>query len=471
MKNKFMKLKNLFIALGMAVVSLPAMAQYEGTEWEDRIGTGEDSLHTRQNLSMFNIAIRNNSFEEALEAWRPVMEKAPFANLRIYTDGSYMFQMLIQKETDAAKKKALFEDLLNLQDTRMKNLAGLNSFAKNDRLKATQGDVAYPKAYFYAIYGPQCIPGEYTHDKAYDMFVEANKLLEEQGGREVKGYMLDIFFRISFAKYQADNNGFREQFLQDYLDSKELCEKMLQLAKEEPNPEKAEKIVAEYDQPLNNIEGIFAQSKAADRDQIIAIFTPKIEVNKDNLAYLKSALTLMAANDCDDAPIYYKAAEYAFHIEPTFESAIALAQKYYKDGNHSDAITYYNKAIELSQSDTQKGNIALRVAAAMRKSGDTKSAYEYLDKAAQLNPDLEGKCFMQRANIATKEKNYTEAKAYCDKAAAADITLAGQAQRLKQSIQTVEAHNAEYARQKAEYDKQQAEIKAEEDFWKAGAKK
>ena len=77
---------------------------------------------------------------------------------------------------------------------------------------------------------------------------------------------------------------------------------------------------------------------------------------------------------------------------------------------------------------------------------------------------------MQRANIATKAKNYAEAKAYCDKAAAADITLAGQAQRLKANIQTVEAHNAEYARQKAEYDRQQAEIKAEEDFWKAGKK-
>lgn len=466
-----MKLKNLFFALGLAAFSLPAMAQYEGTEWEDRIGHGEDSLHARQNLSMFNIAIKNNSFEEAYESWKPVMEKAPFANLRIYTDGAYMLQMLMQKETDAAKKKAYFEELLALQDLRMKNLSGLNSFAKSDRLKATQGDVAYPKAYFYAVYGPSAIPGEYTHDKAYDMFAAANKLLEEQGGREIKGYMLDVFFRISLAKYQADNNGFREQFLQDYLESKELCEKMLQLAKEEPNPEKAQKIVAEYDQPLNNIEGLFAQSKAADRDQIIAIFTPKIEANKDNLSYLKSALTLMAANDCDDAPVYYKAAEYAFQIEPTFESAIALAQKYYKDGNHSQAIDYYNKAIELSQSDTQKGNIAMRVAAAMRKSGDTKSAYAYLDKAAQLNPDLEGKCYMQRANIATKEKNYAEAKAYCDKAAAADITLAGQAQRLKSSIQTVEAHNAEYARQKAEYDKQQAELKAEEDFWKAGSKK
>ena len=463
-----MKMKNVFLAIALMAVSATAMAQYEGTAWYDRIGTGEDSLRTRQNLSLFQTAINSSNWEEAYEAWKPAFEKAPFAQMGLYTNGAYMLAMLIQGEQDTAKKQQYFQELMNVYDTRVKNLAGLNSFTRADK-RATEGDVIARKAYDYAAYGPTCDPA-YTLDKAYAMFKDGINKINEQGGREVEGFVLDAFFRVSYAKYQADNNGFRESFLQDYLESKDVCDKMLQLAKEESDPEKAQKIVAKYDQPLNTIEGLFAESKAADRDQIVAIFTPKIEANKDNLAYLKSALTLMAANDCDDTPVYYKAAEYAYNIEPTFESAIGTAQKYYKDGETAKSVKYYNDAIDLCQSDTQKGNIALRVAAAMRKGGDFKSAYDYLDKAMQYNPDLEGKCYMQRANIATKEKNYAQAKTYCDKAAAADITLAGQAQRLKSSIQTVEAHNAEYARQKAEYDRQQAELKAEEDFWKAGKK-
>ena len=463
-----MKMKKFFLAIGLAALSASAMAQYEGTQWYDRIGTGEDSLRTRQNLSLFQTAINSKNWTEAYESWKPVFEKAPFSQMGIYTNGAYMLAKLILGEQDAAKKQGYFNELMNVYDTRVKNLAGLNSFTKVER-RATEGDVIARKAYDYAAYGPACDPA-YTLDKAYNMFKDGINKINEQGGREVGGFVLDAFFRVSYAKYQADNNGFREEFLQDYLESKDVCDKMLQLAKEETDPEKAQKIVAEYDTPLNTIEGLFAESKAADRDQIIAIFTPKVEANKDNLAYLKSALTLMAANDCDDAPVYYKAAEYAFNIEPSYESAIGTAQKYAKDGQTAKSVEYYNKAIELCQSDVQKGNIALRVAAAMRKSGDFKSAYAYLDKAAQFNPDLEGKCFMQRANIATKAKNYAEAKAYCDKAAAADITLAGQAQRLKSNIQTVERHNAEYAAQKAAYDKQQAELKAEEDFWKAGKK-
>ena len=135
-----MKLKNLFFAIGLMVASVPVMAQYEGTSWEDRIGTGQDSIYARQNLSMFNMAINQNNFEEAYEAWKPVMEKCPFANLRIYTDGSYMLQSLITKEADAAKKKAYFDELLNLYDLRLKNLSGLNSFARS-HLQSTEGEV------------------------------------------------------------------------------------------------------------------------------------------------------------------------------------------------------------------------------------------------------------------------------------------------------------------------------------------
>jgi len=180
------------MAIGVACICAPAMAQYEGTTLDDRIGSGEDSIETRRNLSMFNMAIKQNSFTEAYDVWKPVIEKAPFANLRIYTDGSYMLQTLITQEQDAAKKKVYLDELMALYDLRLKNLKGLNSFARAD-LQATEGDVVYPQAYCYAVYGPQADPQGYTHDKAYQLFEKANKLLEEQGGREVKGYMLDIF--------------------------------------------------------------------------------------------------------------------------------------------------------------------------------------------------------------------------------------------------------------------------------------
>ena len=468
-----MKLRNFILAIGLAAISAPAMAQYEGTSTIDRINMmlpdNDEATQARQQLSLFQMAVEQSNWAEAHECWKWLINKVPFAQKGIYTNGAYMLFMMVQAEQDVAKKQELFKELMDLYDLRVKNLAGLNSFEAPHK-QATEGDIIARKAYDYAFLGPQGDPA-FTLEKSYALFSDGINKINEHGGREVEGFVLDSYFRTSYAMYQKDNNGFREQFLQDYLESKDVCDRMLQLAKEEPDAAKAQKIVDKYDAPLNTIEGLFAQSKAADRDQIIAIFTPKVEANKDNLGYLKGALTVMAANDCDDTPVYYKAAEYAFNLEPSYESAIALAQKYAKEQNAAQSVKYYNEALDLCKSDNQKGSICIRIANAMQKSGDFTGAGQYLDKAVQFNADLEGKAFMQRANIAIKQKNYDQAIAFCNKAAEADITVSGSANRLKQNIQTVQAHNAEYARQKAAYDKQQAELKAEEDFWKAGGKK
>lgn len=462
-----MRLKQIAAALAVAAVSVPASAQYEGTKVYDRVGHGEDSIQALKNLSLFQDEIRSKNYKEAYEPWKVVFTKAPFAQVGIYTNGAYMLAMLINGSQDAAQKQTYFKEMMELYDARLKNLDGLNSFTKKKAQQATPGDVLAYKAYYYALYGPTCDPA-YSLDKSYNMFTEAIKLINANGAKEVRGYVLDTYFRVSYAKYQADNNGFREQFLQDYLDSREACEKMLNMAKQVSDTAQARKIVNEYDAPLNNIEGIFAQSKAADKEQIVAIFTPKVEANKDNLEYLKSALTLMAANDCDDTDVYYKAAEYAYRIEPSFESAIGTAQHYYKEGKTAESVEYYNKALELCQTDEKKGIIAMKIASAMAKSDNIAAAYTYLDKAMAYNSDLTGKCHLLRANFLVKEHKFNDAIAYCNKAASADISVSGTADRLKANIQEVQQKTAEYERANAAYKAEQAKRKKEEDFWKAG---
>lgn len=461
-----MKLKQIATVAGVVAIALPANAQYEGTKVWERVGHGADSIQAMKNLSLFQDEIRSKNFKEAYAPWKELLAKAPFAQVGIYTNGAYMLAMLIDQSQDKAQKQTYFKELMEVYDARLKNLDGLNSFTKKAQ-QATPGDVMAYKAYYYALYGPTCDPA-YSLDKSYNMFTDAIKLINANGAKEVRGYVLDTYFRVSYAKYQADNNGFREQFLQDYLDSREACEKMLNMAKQVSDTARAQKIVAEYDAPLNNIEGIFAQSKAADKEQIVAIFTPKVEANKDNLEYLKSALTLMAANDCDDTDVYYKAAEYAYNIEPTFESAIGTAQHYYKEGKTAESIQYYNKALELCKTDEKKGTIAMKIASAMAKSDNISTAYSYLEKAMGYNSDLTGKCYLLWANFLVKEHKFNDAIAYCNKAAAADISVSGTANRLKSSIQEVQQKNAEYEKANAAYKAEQAKRKKEEDFWKAG---
>lgn len=252
-----MKLKKIFIACGM-LAALPAMAQYEGTTVYDRIGHGEDSINTLGNIVLYKDYYKAKDYMSAYGPWKEVLEKAPCAEVSTYAYGAAIVANVLVKEADMAKKKTYFNELMNLYDTRLKNLDALNSFTKPNK-RATKGDILARKAFDYAYYGAG-VADNYSLDNAYKQFREAIDLINADGAKEVPGFVLDKFFEISYQKYVADNAGFREQFLQDYLESREACEKMLGLANEAEDSVEAQKIVAQYDPTLNRIETIDRKS-------------------------------------------------------------------------------------------------------------------------------------------------------------------------------------------------------------------
>lgn len=462
-----MKLIRIVSVLPLLAVCFPAMAQYEGTTTvNERIGHGDDSLTILGNIVYYKQCRQMKNYEEAYEPWKAVLTDAPDVEVSTYAYGADILANLIVKEQDMDKKRTYFNELMNLYDTRLANMKALNSFT-NPSKQATKGDILSRKAFDYAYYGAG-VAENYNTDTAYVMFREGIDLINDEGAKEVPGFVLDKFFEISYQKYQANPDAFREQFLSDYLESRDACQVMLGLANEASDTASARKIVEQYDPTLNRIEIQFAESKAADREQLIAIFSPKVEENKENLAYLKSALTLLSANDCDDTDVYFTAAEYAYALEPSFESAIGLAQKYDKDGKPAESLQYYDKALELCSTNQNKAAISLKIAKAMAKTGNTEKAYSYLDKAPEYNPAITGKASYMRAQILASDKKFSEAITYCDKAAEEDISISGSASRLKESIKKVQHDIAERDRQQAEYDAAMKRQKEEEDFWKAG---
>lgn len=461
-----MKFTRIIAAFSFIAVSLSSMAQYEGTKVYDRIGHGDDSISTLGNIVLYKDYYKANDFQNAYEPWKAVLTKAPCAEVSTYAYGAAILANVLVKEQDMTKKKEYFNELMSLYETRLANMEALNSFTKVSK-RATRGDILARKAFDYAYYGAG-VADNYSLDTAYVMFRKGIDLINAEGAKEVPGFVLDKFFEISYHKYLANNDGFREQFLKDYMESQEACQKMLGLANEASDPAAAQKIVAQYDPTLNRIELIFAQSKAADPAQLIAIFGPKVELNKDNLAYLKSALVLLAANDCDTTDVYFKAAEYAYNIEPSYESAIGTAQKYYKDGLLTESVQYFDKAIELCKTEATKANIALKIANALTKSSETERALTYLDKAVELNPAVSGRANLVRAQIYASTKKFVDAINFCDLAASEDVSISGSANRLKEKIQEVKQKHDEYERQNAAYEAEKAKRKKEEDFWKAG---
>ena len=467
-------MKKLTLAMLLALIGATAMAQnFEGKTVEERIaystGEGEDTIKTAKGyITMFQQTGANQDWQDMYTNYQWLKKYAPFAGNGIYTQGPYMFYNLIKAEKDQAKKRKYFDEMMELFDLRQKNLDALNTFAKT---KSTLGDVLSVKAEYYNFVAQEALGQEYDLRNSYKNFAEAIKMVNEQGGREITGSFLHTFFLVSDAIYKAMPNTTREQYLQDYLDSKEACEKMLQLAKEAQEAGdtiRAQKLVATYDAPLAAIEQIFSQSGAADSAQIIAIYTKKFDDYKGDINKLNSSLTIMNDNDCDESDIYYQYAEAAYALEPSYTSAIGLAQKAQKEGQHDKMLEYYNKALELASSDANRGKICLNICNGLTKSKQYTGALTYAEKAIAYNADLTGKAYLKMANIYALLGQYSEATAYCGKAAASDITVSGSANRLKESIQKAQASQAENAKARKAYDDYMARKKAEEAFWGGG---
>ena len=470
-------MKKLTLFALLLVAAAGAMAQnFEGTDVDQRIaystGDNEDSIKTaRGYLTMFQQTGANQDWKDMYVNYTWIKKYAPFAQTGIYTQGPAMFYNLIIAEQDKAKKLQYFNEMMELFDLRQKNLDVINTYAKT---KNTLGDVLSVKADYYNWLAPKVEGSGYTLNQSYANFSEAIKMVNEQGGRDIAGYFLQNFIAVSDLMYKNAPNAMREKYLQDFLDSKEACEKMLELAKEAQangDTEKAQKLVETYDAPLAAIEQIFSASGAADSSQLIAIYTKKFDTYKTDINKLNSSLTIMQNNDCDESDIYYQYAEAAYALEPSFTSAIGLAQKSQKDGQLDKMLEYYNKALELASSDARRGAICLNICNGLTRSKQYTGALTYAEKAIAYNPDYTGKAYLKEANIYTLLGQYQEAINYCDKASEADITVSGSANRLKENIKRVQANQAENAKARKAYDDFIARQKAEEAFWSGGAKK
>ena len=276
---KEMKIKKIAMTLGLSAMVLPTFAQYDkyegNTDFTDDqtrfkvayIGQEEVADPAKQvggYITMMQMYYTSQNWAEMYENWKWLITNAPIASVSIYARGAVMLGQLIQAETDQAKKKQYLDELMGLFDTRLKYLKYLNaSIPEGKRGRATEGDVLIAKANYYHIYGYGADGNDYTYQKIYDMYAKGINAINEEGGREVKGAYIQYFFSVSNELYKLSNDYYREQYLNDYLSSTEVCEKMLQLAKEETDEEKAQAIVSEYDRPLAVIEQVFAESGAA----------------------------------------------------------------------------------------------------------------------------------------------------------------------------------------------------------------
>lgn len=444
-------MKKFLMACSLFAMAATASAQnLKGTTINDRIGHGEDSLAVLENLSLYQDYFKQQNYKEAIEPWEYVFNKAPLSMVRVYTDGAWIFENLIQKETDAAKKNEYFTKLMNIYDQREKNLDALNSFA-TAKTTSTKGNIICRKAYDYYFFCPNM-----NNNEAYKMFKQGI----EDMGPNTEAFVLYGFIECAYNRYMQnkDNVDIRQDFIQDYMLCNDICDRLLQQANEfpstvipaDPNSEdstkwveqvildpQAEKIIQNYYPTQEQCNNLFVQSGAADCDALEGIYAKKVEENKTDINYLNAVLAILTNFDCDKSNIYYTAADYAYQITKTPQAAIGKASRLLKEGNENEAIKYFDEAIQLEDNVAKKAKYSYIVAALMYKKGNASGCLNYINKTLQYNPS-NGGAYLLKASIVARSGSHKDIMAtapyclaidICNKAKAVDPSCAAKANR------------------------------------------
>ena len=362
-----MRLKT-FIAF-FALASSAVMAQ-KGVEDGSRFGHGQDSIDCLNNISLYSENLKTKNYTDAYTYWQKVFADAPVSRHSLYTDGVTILKNLIAGTKVLEERKAYADEMMKVYDQQLQYLDKLNLLRKTPW---TEYYVKGEKAHNYLTYYPKM-----DNNQAYDMLRE----VIETAGSKNQYYIIGDYMKVSLAKFKADETH-RETFIQDYLTSAEhiaaIAEKVQAMSN--PNPKLIEAVAKIKD----NVDGYFINSGAAECDQLEAIYSPKVEENKENLEYLRKVVAVMAMLDCTESETYYNASEYAHHIAPTAATAAGCAYRYLKRGDMAKSIEYFDQAIELDTVAESKAEYYYKAAVVLNSDRQLSKAKNYVSKAISLN--------------------------------------------------------------------------------------
>ena len=168
------------------------------------------------------------------------------------------------------------------------------------------------------------------------------------------------------------------------------------------------------------------------------------EEKKNEVSWLKSAAGKLNAKDCD-TPLFFQMVQQLHSLQPSAKSAFYLGRLAEKDGKGSEAIRYYNQAVELETNPSDKAKYLYTIAEDFRKKGSYGSARSYYLKAVEQKPSM-GVCYLKIANMYAKSANNCgstvfekrainwKAAEMADKAARVDGSIAGNARAAASSF-------------------------------------
>ena len=383
-------MKKLFGFILLLMISLNSFSQ-----------ANEEDINA---ISIFSEYVKAKNYDAAFEPWMELRERSPKFNSAIYVYGERILKHKI-KNSQSDEKVNFINDLLKLWEEKREHFPQ----------KTPLGDILAKSAQLEFDYKEEL---GLTSSEIYASFdIAYNEDLTSFNNPK----NLYTYFKLLVQLY--DNNLKSAEDL--FIKYDEISEKVEKEAKNYTN--KVNKFISNSEEEITlstkdqrRVKSYNSFLKAYDQitkgmekdlgdrgncDNLIPLYENNFESNQNDGKWLSRAMNRLYGKECDDSQLFVKIVQKKNELEPNASTAYYLGTIKDKQGNSSEALMFYNQAIELETDSYEKAKILFRIATNFRKNGLYSKARSYYMQALGFNPSM-GRSYLAIAQMyASSAKN------------------------------------------------------------------
>jgi len=356
-------------------------------------------------LSIFSEYAKAKNYDAAYEPWMQLRKRNPKFYRAIFTYGENILEHKIEN-SKGAEQVAFIKDLVAMWEERRMHFAS----------KTDDGEFLAKSCQLQYDYRNEL---NMTDSQLYDCFDNAYKTDQATFTNPKSLY---TYFKLMVNLYDAGKKPAEDLFTKyDEISEKvesevknytKLLDKYIPAGDSDEEiklSSKDQRIVKSYTTYLRAYDQI---SSGMDKDlgdranceNLIPLYNKNYEQNKNDGLWLQRAMNRLFAKECTDDPLFVKIVEQKNSLQPNADTAYYLGLLKEKNGNDSEALTYYNQAVDLQTDDYEKGKILYRIASGFKKKGSYGQARTYYQKALAASPSM-GKAHLAIAQMYASSAN------------------------------------------------------------------
>ena len=324
----------------MSVLMLANTANAQQKKYLSDPKYGPDSAAREEcamRMSLYNEFYKQKNYKDAVNDWRKVYQNCPAASKNTFIRGATIYKNLINAEKNAAAKEKLIDTLMMIYDQR------IVYFKQEGAVLAIKGVDLYSYR------------GKDASGDVYEMLKKSCEL--EKG--ETSAGVITVMMQTAVDQFKAEAIDGAEvinayELAMSTLDAAVEANKAIVAGGDAKKVPAAQKELENLDVDLKNVENLFSESGAATCDALVAIFGAKYDANKDDVEWLKKITKLLDKTDCNSDPLFAKASEALYALEPSAVAARNLARLFRAKQDLVKAGSYYQNACDLQEDNVIK---------------------------------------------------------------------------------------------------------------------